>query len=44
MITHLYDLLGQLSGRRKHQCLALLHLRVKALEDANREGGGLAGS
>ena len=38
------DLLRELSGGSKHETLALLHLHVKGLQDADGEGGGLSGS
>ena len=38
------NLLGQLAGRCKNQCLACLEIRVNFLEDRNGEGSGLSSS
>lgn len=42
--NNLLNLLSQLTGRGKDQCLALLDGRVNLLEDGNGEGGSLASS
>lgn len=38
---HLVGLVGQLTGRRKDQCLALLKAKVDPLEDPDGESGSL---
>jgi len=42
--NHSLDLLGQLTGRGEDEGLGLLQLAVNLLQDADGEGGSLAGS